>query len=65
MFQTITRLELFPKGLLITDVVGKFWLQLFQEMELSIELHTIGDTGGSMCIDWLKGVKMLATISEL
>ena len=59
MLQTIACLKLLSKGFLVSDVVGKLWLQAFQEMKLAIEFDTEGVAGGSLRIDWLQGVVMM------
>lgn len=65
MFQPIARLKLLAEGLLVADIVGKLWLQPFQEMQLALEFDTVGVAGGSLRIYKFQGVKMLLTICKL
>ena len=57
MLQSIARLKFLAKCLLIADVSSVFRFQPFQEMQLAIELHTEGITGGSLCVQLFDGVK--------
>ena len=65
MLQTIARLKLLTKGLLISDIASILGLQPFQEVQFSIELYTVSVAGGPIGVNGFQSLNTRLCIREL